>query len=182
MTDNQRAVTATSDVPNIVLTGFMGTGKTTVGRMLADRLNIPFLDMDAMIEAREGRSISDIFSVEGEPHFRAIERRLVTELSARRGLVIATGGGVVTDPDNVRAFEASGLLVCLDAAPETILARIAHETHRPLLAAPDRETRVRDLLAKRRAAYDAVAFHVDTDALTPAQVVDRILEETRSHA
>ena len=163
--------------PNIVLAGFMGSGKTTVGRLLADRLQCSFVDMDALIEEREGRTISDIFAVDGEPYFRSVERSLVRELSARQGLVIATGGGVVADAENVRDFERTGLLVCLDATPEQIMQRIAHETHRPLLAAPDREQRIRDLLNQRRAAYASVSFHVDTNGRTPAEVVERILEE-----
>ncbi len=163
--------------PNIALAGFMGSGKTTVGRLLAERVQCPFLDMDAVIEEQEGRTISDIFAVEGEPYFRSVERRLVRELSTSRGLVIATGGGVVAEPANVRDFERTGLLVCLDASPEQIMERIAHETHRPLLAAPDREQRIRDLLEKRRAAYASVSFHVDTNGRTPAEVVERILEE-----
>ncbi len=181
MTNNPIKNTSTPGIPNIVLTGFMGTGKTTVGKLLAERLDCPFIDMDLLIEEREGRTISDIFAADGEPYFRAVERRLVKELSARQGLVIATGGGVVADPENVRVFEGTGMLVCLDAAPESVLERVAHETHRPLLAAPDREKRIRDLLDKRRAAYASVSLHIDTNGLTPVGVVERIVEEMSSH-
>ncbi len=161
---------------NIVLTGFMGTGKSTIGRLLAQRLARPFLDMDAVIEEREGRPISAIFAAEGEAHFRALERRLVQELAKRDRLVIATGGGVVLNPLNIQDFERTGLLVCLDASPEQILQRVAHETHRPLLAAPDKQQRICDLLAARQSAYASVALHVDTDGVSPEQIVDRILE------
>ncbi len=164
-----------SHAVNIILTGFMGTGKSTVGRLLAQRLQRPFLDMDKLIEERAGRPISAIFADEGENGFRDLERRLVEELSGRSGLVIATGGGVVLNPDNVRDFARTGLLVCLDASPQRILERVAHETHRPLLAGPCREKRVKELLQARRKAYESVAFHVDTNELTPVEVSERIL-------
>lgn len=166
-----------SGKPNIVLTGFMGTGKSHVGRLLAARLEREFIDMDAEIEHREGRKIAAIFESEGEACFRAMERELVSELSDRKDLVVATGGGVVLDPDNIRDFERTGLLVCLDAAAERVLERVAHEAHRPLLAVGDRLQRIRDLMQARRDAYATVALHVNTDGLTPEQVADRIISE-----
>jgi len=159
---------------NIILMGFMGTGKTTVGTRLAARLSLEFVDMDHEIEERAGKPISRIFAEEGEPHFRVLERALVEELSKRSGLVIGCGGGVVLDPDNVRDFSRSGLVVCLTATPETIFHRTAKETHRPLLEEQNRFQRIVALLAKRKALYAAVPNPIDTTSLPPEEVVRRI--------
>ena len=160
---------------NLVLVGFMGTGKTAVGRRLSDALGRPLVDMDALIESREHRTIPEIFRDNGEPHFRALERALVAELAARHDLVISTGGGVVLNPDNTADFRRTGVVVCLMASPEAILRRVAHDAHRPLLQAPDREARVRDLLARRQPLYEAIPDRVDTSALTADQVADAVL-------
>ena len=160
---------------NIVLFGFMGTGKTTVGRLLSRRLGFSLVDMDEIIESREGRPISRIFADNGEPYFRERERALVVELATKNGQVVATGGGVVLNPDNVADFSRSGLAVCLKASPEAILARVLRETHRPLLEEGDKARRILKLLAARRALYDAVPLGVDTSGLTPDEVADRIL-------
>ena len=160
---------------NIVLCGFMGTGKTTVGRILAERLGLAFVDMDQLIEARAAKPISRIFAEEGEPHFRALERALARELSARTGQVIATGGGIVLNPDNLSDFGRHGLVVCLTATPETILQRTARERHRPLLEQADKRQRIVDLLERRRALYAAIPRQIATDTLTPAEIADRIL-------
>jgi len=160
---------------NIVLLGFMGTGKTTVGKILARRLGMTLVDMDRVIEERTGRTISQIFAEDGEPKFRALERSLVKELSARQGLVIATGGGVVLNPDNVADFYRSGFVVCLMANPETILDRTAKESHRPLLEGGERAARITKLLESRRALYDAIAHRIDTTTLTPDEVAAKII-------
>ncbi len=160
---------------SILLTGFMGTGKSAVGRRVAARLGRPFVDMDAEIEKRAGRTIAAIFAEDGEPAFRALERALARELASRSGLVVAAGGGAVLDPRNVADFMRAGLLVCLDARPEVILARLAGERHRPLLETADREQRLRELLARRAACYAALPVHVDTSDLTPDAVADAVL-------
>ncbi len=153
----------------------MGTGKTTVGRILADRRAFAFLDMDNMIVEREGKPIPRIFAEKGEVYFRATERALVSELAARSGLVIATGGGIVLNPDNIADFSRTGLVVCLWAEPEAILRRVGHDTNRPLLACENKLGRIRELLAKRRPLYEAIPTRVDTTGLTPNDVSDRIL-------
>ncbi len=163
------------DDGNIILVGFMGTGKTSTGRYLAQRLGRVFVDMDTEIERREARSIPAIFAAEGEPYFRSLERALVQELAAQRGLVIGPGGGIVLNPDNVRDFEATGRVYCLRARPETILARIGQDPNRPLLQGADPMQRIRELLEKRRALYDAIPRQLDTDGLTPEAVGDLIL-------
>jgi shikimate kinase len=161
--------------PNIVLMGFMGTGKTRVGRILAERRGMRFVDMDDLIVERKGRSIPDIFAVDGEAHFRGIERLLVRELAAGAGYVIATGGGIVLNPDNVADFARSGLVVCLSATPEAILARVEHDTNRPLLTGPDKMERIRNLLSARMPRYRAIPNQVDTTGLTPDEVADAVL-------
>ena len=160
---------------NIILMGFMGTGKSTVGRSLATRLGLTFLDMDTLIEERAGKAISKIFAEEGEPHFRTLERALVQELSARNGLVVACGGGVVLNPDNIRDYSKSGTVICLSATPELIFERTAKDRNRPLLEEQDRMKRILDLLERRKALYASIPNQVDTSSATPAQVVEAIL-------
>lgn len=160
---------------NIVLMGFMGTGKTSVGKRLAATLGLRFVDMDHVIEERAGKPITRIFAEEGEPHFRALERALAAELSAQSGLAIACGGGVVLNPDNLRDYGRTGLVVCLTATPETILERTAKATHRPLLEQQDRFQRIVDLMEKRRTLYAAIPHQVDTTRLSPQEVVEAIL-------
>ncbi|MCA9951440.1 MAG: shikimate kinase, partial [Anaerolineales bacterium] len=139
---------------NIILTGFMGTGKTTVGRLLAERLNRQFVDSDELIVARNGRSIADIFSTEGESFFRDLESQITQELAAKRGMVIATGGRLMLDPHNAELLSATGAVFCLTADPEQILARVASDdTRRPLLAGPNPAWHIRQLLHERAKDY-----------------------------
>ncbi|MBU0678374.1 MAG: shikimate kinase [Verrucomicrobia bacterium] len=152
---------------NIVLVGFMGTGKTTVGRIVADRLGRELVDMDTIIEERETRAISDIFAQDGEPYFRDLERALTQELAGRQNLVITAGGGIVLNPDNIRDFSVTGLVVCLRADPDEILRRVQAEDHRPLLENGDKANRIRDILADRQPLYDAIAHQIDTTSLSP---------------
>lgn len=159
---------------NIVLVGFMGTGKSCVGQFLAKRLGMTFLDMDDMIVERAGKSVPRIFAEDGEPHFRALECELARDLSARHGLVIATGGGIVLDPRNIEAFSKTGMVVCLSATPGAIEARVGNDTNRPLLAGGDKRRKITELLQKRRPLYDALPHQVDTTGLSVEQVADRI--------
>ena len=165
---------------NIVLMGFMGTGKSTVGRKLAALSGMTFVDMDSLIEERAGKPISRIFAEEGEPHFRAMERALVRELAHRNGLVIACGGGVVLNPDNIADYGKTGLVVCLSATPEIILQRTALARNRPLLEEQDRRARILDLLEKRRACYASIPHQVDTSTLSADQVVQAIFALART--
>jgi shikimate kinase len=167
-----------SDVPQIVLTGFMGTGKSEVGRRLARRLGRPFVDTDDLVEAATGRSVREIFAVEGEGRFRDLERVAVEKACSVPEAVIATGGGTVMDPENRRRLAAAGPIVCLAADPEVILGRVRDPGTRPLLAgapAPtDRLGRIRSLLDARAATYALAAHTVDTSGLTVDEVVDRV--------
>jgi shikimate kinase len=159
---------------NIVLIGFMGSGKTSAGRLLARQMGMEFVDMDNVIEERSHKPISAIFAEEGEPHFRKLEKTLVKELSGKQGLVIATGGGVVLDPGNISNFSRTGLVVCLSATPEAILARVGNDTTRPLLASDDKMKKIMALLEARRSLYNAIPHQVDTTKLTVEEVVARI--------
>ncbi len=160
---------------NLILTGFMGTGKSAVGREVARRLGREFVDMDALIEERAGRPISRIFAQEGEAAFRRMESALCRELAARSGLVIATGGGALLDEANRQIMAASGPVICLQAAPDEILRRLASAADRPLLDVPDRRARIAELLAARADAYARIPLQLDTTGLTVAQVADRVL-------
>jgi shikimate kinase len=143
-------VTVKKSDPNIILTGFMGSGKSTVGRLLAQQLQFEFIDTDDLIETRDGRSIATIFSEEGEPFFRRLEAQIAWELSARRGLVVATGGRLMLDPDNAAVLGGTGAVFCLVASAEEIVARLANEPGlRPLLDVPHPIRRMRELLQQR---------------------------------
>ena len=140
-------------VGNIVLTGMMGTGKTAVGRYLAEQLKIPFYDLDELIEQETGLSISAIFRERGEADFRALERELVTRLCELHGCIIATGGGTIVNPDNLRRLRKHGEIICLTAAPERILERGEGMDHRPLLCHADKLERIREVMRVREADY-----------------------------
>jgi shikimate kinase len=161
---------------NIVLVGFMGTGKTCVGNALAERLGLSFIDMDDVIVEREGRPITDIFATDGETYFRSVERTVARDLSAQSGHVIATGGGIVLNPANIRDFERTGLVVCLQATPDAILERVRHDTSRPLLHGGEKLQKILSILETRKPLYDAIAHQVETSTLNIGQVVDRIAE------
>ena len=156
----------------------MGTGKTTVGRDVADRLGCPFLDSDDLIEARTGHSVREIFERDGEQAFRALESQVLQEALADAGpSVIAAAVGVVLDADNRRRLKANGTVVWLRADPSVLVHRVERGDHRPLLA-DDPDGTLRRLLAERLPLYAEVADAVvDVDHLTPAEVVDRVVSE-----
>ena len=164
--------------PNLVLLGFMGAGKTTVGEHLARRLGRPFLDVDHWIEAKLGKPIPQIFQEKGEDAFRRIESEAVAYLAPASGKVLACGGGIVKNPANVERLSQGGLLVCLTATPETVLARVGHQRHRPLLAGDDPGATIRKLMRERAALYQALPVQVATDGKTPDEVADEVLART----
>ncbi len=165
---------------NIVLTGFMGTGKSSVGREVARRLGRDFVDMDDEIVARAGKPISEIFQQEGEGAFRALEAEVCRQLSERHGLVIATGGGALVDPANRRHVIASGPVFCLGCAPEGILGRLAGAQDRPLLDVTDRREEIARLLGTRQEAYAAIPRQIDTTHLTVVEAAERVIAEATS--
>ena len=160
---------------NIVLTGFMGTGKTAVGREVAARTGRPFVDLDDLIVQRAGKAIPEIFAQDGEPAFRALEAAICGEMAAPAGLVIATGGGAVVDPANREALAAGGTVICLEADLDTILQRVGRGDDRPMLAGPDRVARIRDLLAARAEAYAALPYHLDRTHLSIPATAERVM-------
>ena len=160
---------------NIVLTGFMGTGKTTIGREVAARLGRRFVDLDDLIVERAGKPIGDVFAQDGEATFRGLEAAICREMALPAGLVIATGGGAALSAENRAALMAGGTVVCLEAGPRVILDRLAGQNDRPLLDAPDRGARVAELLARRAEAYGALPNHLDTGALSVAAAAERIM-------
>lgn len=164
-----------SNDPNIIITGFMGTGKSTVGPRVAAALGRPFVDLDALIVAKAGHEIPEIFAEVGAVGFRQLEAAAVDEVAAQAGLVVATGGGTLVSARNRRALGASGILVCLRATPETLEARLDGVSDRPLLQTGDRQARLRELLAGRAHAYDLIPHQVDTSAMSVEEVVEAIV-------
>ena len=161
---------------NIILTGFMGTGKTTVGKLLAAQLGYAFVDTDQVIEAQAGRSIPSIFAELGEAAFRQIERDVASQLAARDGLIISTGGGMMLDPANVAALSHTGRIFCLVATPEEILSRIQTDDQhvRPLLQGPNPSERITELLSQREQAYGRFQ-QIHTTGKQPNEVAHDLL-------
>ncbi len=160
---------------NIILTGFMATGKTTVGKLLARRLGYRFIDTDTLIEEQTGQTVREIFASQGEPAFRALEADLVTQLADEKRLVIATGGGLVLNPDNVKRLRRSGQIFCLTAAAADILHRVRQQGDtRPLLQEADPLQKITTLLRQRDSVYRQFP-QLSTAQQTPEQIVDNIL-------
>jgi len=123
---------------NIVLVGFMGTGKTSVGKILAEKLKRPVIDVDRRIEKSRRQTIGEIFEKHGEPYFRELEKSVILQVSREKGTVITTGGGAVLDPQNLAALKAGGWVVALFAKPETVFQRVGRSKQRPLLKGKDK--------------------------------------------
>lgn len=169
----------------IVLAGFMGTGKTVVGRRLAARRGLEFIDLDAWIEERAGKPVSEIFAERGEAAFRSLERSAVQAACERENVVIAAGGGAVVDEENRNTLARAGRLFCLVARPEVVALRVGRRAaDRPMLAGSgDLIDRIRELQAERAPAYSGISDQVDTSDLAVDEVVDsidRALEASQS--
>jgi len=160
---------------NIVLTGFMATGKSSVGRQLANRLGYDFVDVDGLIEAEAGMPIPDIFTSQGEAAFRELEARMVELTAGRAGCVIATGGGAIVNPRNLAALKRNGVIVALTADPDVILSRIGAGADRPLLAGGEKRERIQRLLDARASAYAKADLSVDTSNRSVDEVVDQLV-------
>lgn len=165
----------------LVLVGFMGTGKSSVSRLLSERLGWSRKDADEVIVSTQARSIADIFEAEGEEAFRDIESKaLLSLLETPEPSVIATGGGAVLRSHNCQAMLDNGFVVALTATPEAVIARVLHDEDRPLLKG-DVESRVRALMQQRRNAYDFAHLCIDTTGLSTQEVADRILRAMPNH-
>src|SRR5215468_335018 len=154
----------------------MAVGKSAVGRTLARKLGRRFVDLDKIIEQSEGMKVKDIFSRRGESYFRRAEKQALAEVLFQGEKVIATGGGVVIDEENLRLLREKSFLVCLTAAPEVLLRRAEKSRRQPLLEGSDHAHRIRQLLAQRERNYAQAHVAVDTSDLTVEQVVEKIIE------
>ncbi|TBU92164.1 shikimate kinase AroK [Stutzerimonas kirkiae] len=166
---------------NIILVGPMGAGKSTIGRLLAKELHLPFKDSDKVIEQRTGASIPLIFDVEGEQGFREREHAVIADLCQAGGLVLATGGGAVLREDNRAALKAGGRIIYLRTSVEQQLARTARDRNRPLLQTADPRQKLTELMALRDPLYRSIAdIIIETDERPPRNVVVQILERLQS--
>jgi len=164
---------------NIILTGFMGVGKTLVGTQLAKDLGYTFVDTDKLIEDDQHMAITSIFDSRGEPYFREVEARIIQQVMQGERQIVSTGGGAVIRDVNRQAFKKAGLVVCLTARPEVIYARIRHETHRPLLQTPDPKTKIKELLDSRARFYAQADVIIDTSDRTVDEVITEIKERIK---
>ena len=162
---------------NLALIGFMGTGKSSVGRLAAHLLHFTFLDTDKVIEARAGKTVAEVFEQDGEPAFREWERRVVEELTHRTRTVIATGGGLPANEANLGSLKTHALVVCLWASPETIFERVRAHSHRPLLNHADPQGKIRELLAAREAYYRQADVLVNTDPRSVHDVAVQVVHQ-----
>jgi shikimate kinase len=171
--------------PNLVLIGYRGTGKTSVGVRLAEVLHRPFVDLDQVLVREAGQSVADIVAQSGWPEFRRLEKALVARYREARGLVLATGGGVVLDPNNVAALQKNGIIIWLTADPAVIQARLAQDqprdANRPSLTGGDTIREVAAVAAERAPLYQAAAqISIDTTHRSVSQVVKLVLAALES--
>jgi cytidylate kinase len=163
---------------NVVLIGMMGSGKTTIGRLLAEKTGMEFIDLDELVERQANMTISEIFQNRNEAYFRQLESEVLRETMSARHAVIATGGGIVLSAENRERLRELGLVVWLDAPVEVLLERIGDDPNRPLLSRSQPLKRLTELFHQRRALYAETSdIHLDTSEHTPEEIVERILEE-----
>ena len=174
----------TSGLPRrLFLVGMMGSGKTAVGPLLADRLGYAFLDLDREVERRMGTAVAVLFAERGEAAFRQAEAAALAEAAVRPRVVVATGGGTLLDPENLARVRAAGAVVYLRATPETLAGRLAGDVGRPLLLDGERRpldrpslvARLAGLLAQREPAYRRTDVTVDVEGLTPPEVAEAVI-------
>jgi shikimate kinase len=164
-------------IHNVALVGFMGAGKSTIGRIVAEQMRFGFVDTDEWIEERLGRTISDIFAKEGEAAFRQCEKLALEGLTQQRDLVIAAGGGMVVDPANMESLKTHALVFWLVASPEMIWERVQTQTHRPLLQGPDPLDKIRALLAAREPCYRQADVLIHSGLRAPREVAQQIAHQ-----
>lgn len=162
---------------NIVLTGFMGTGKTAVGKELSRILGWKVIDVDEEIVKAQEMSVNEIFNRFGEARFREIETGMIREVSKRKNVIISTGGGAVIKQENMDLLRDTGVVICLDASPETILKRTSSNSERPLLNVEDPFRRIKELLEFRRPFYERADIVINTEGKTPLLIAEEVLEK-----
>lgn len=161
---------------NIILTGFMGTGKTSVGKRLAREFNLKFIDTDDLIEKEAGICINEIFARFGEAYFRRLESKVINEVSSDENMIIATGGGAVVNPTNLLVLKKNGTLICLTASIDVILSRVGSGDERPLISEGDKKETISNLLKARELFYKKADFIVDTTTKSIKEVVEEVLK------
>jgi shikimate kinase len=166
---------------NIVLTGFMGAGKTAVGKELAHILGMKLIDVDTEIEKSEQITINEIFSQFGEPRFREIETAMIKRIATGKNLIISTGGGAVLKQENMDILRENGVIVCLMASPETILKRTGTSDDRPLLKVENPLEKINQLLTFRKPFYEKADMMIDTENKTPLQIAEKIIGKIKEH-
>jgi shikimate kinase len=165
---------------NIVLTGFMGTGKSEVSKKLSKILGWKVIDIDTEIEKSQNMKITEIFKQFGEPGFRDIETETIKKLSKNKNVIISTGGGAVLRQENIDALRENGVIICLTATPETILKRISNNNDRPLLQVEEPLKKIRELLEFRMPHYEKADIIIDTENKTPLEIAEEIIEKIRN--
>ena len=166
-------------IENLALIGFMGTGKSSVGRLAAAQLHFRFVDTDEQIERQAGKSITRIFAEDGEPAFRAIEAQVVGELGQLTRSVISTGGGLGANPAHLASLKQHALTVCLWARPEAIWRRVRYASHRPLLHGPDAEAKIHRLLEERSPIYRQADVLINTELRSLHEVTRQVVHQFR---
>ena len=161
---------------NIVLIGFMGTGKTSIGRNVAQKLNMEFVDTDELIEKQTGLTIPEIFSANGEDYFRRLESRIVEQVSKKEKQVIATGGGVVLKEENMKHLREKGFIIHLKSNPDTILRNIGGGDNRPLLKDNPTKEKIIEMLEKRKEYYKNHDYEIDVSVLTVEEAAEKIID------
>jgi shikimate kinase len=169
-------------IVNLALIGFMGTGKTSVGRLVAEQLHFDYLDTDEMIQSATGKTISEIFKTDSEKNFRELEEKVVAEISARTKTVIATGGGLPANPKNLASLKTHALVVCLWASPEKIWERVRNQSHRPLLHDANPQAKIRELLAAREPFYKQADVLLNTELRSLREVAQQAVHQFRLEA
>lgn len=154
----------------------MGTGKSSVGKLLAEKTGRKFIDLDDLIEIKEKRKISDIFAKDSEAYFRKVEKQTLIEISEKQKVIAACGGGIVIDPENIKVMKKTGKIICLTAKPEVILKRTKGYLHRPLLNVDNPKQKIEELLEKRAQFYALADVVIDTSELSIEQTADEVIK------
>jgi len=163
---------------NIFLIGFMGSGKSTVGKLLAEKLNLKFIDIDEEIEKQENKKIPQIFKENGEMYFRNLEKEKIKEFQNKKGYVVSTGGGLGADKENMEFMKKNGIVIWLDVSLDEVLNRCKNDPNRPLLNKPLDD--LKKLYEKRKNVYSMAHTHIKTDEKNPKEITEEIIEKCKS--